>query len=230
MCLPLRYTLQQAPFLVHSVLGLVSNRTGYEILDCLTVETIGTLDFFCKADLECRAEFSKHLIPFKIQQSEVRRNNFVLQSLWLLKKSLYSFDKACCIWFLLRFDTQYLFKELEIGDGMYWVVSGALDVLDHKGQVTSVLMHNALIGAFLPSLGTWKQQKNKYMIIIRLISSILVFLRRNECGEHWNPISTFFCKSQMRINSSLFEQETLPWSFTGFNLQASLPFQDLFSS
>ena len=108
MCLPLRYTLQQAPFLVHSVLGLVSNRTGYEILDCLTVETIGTLDFFCKADLECRAEFSKHLIPFKIQQSEVRRNNFVLQSLWLLKKSLYSLN---FLWqsllYLISFEVWY---------------------------------------------------------------------------------------------------------------------------
>ena len=26
---------------------------------------------------------------------------------------------------------QYLFKALELGDGMYWVVSGTLDVLDH---------------------------------------------------------------------------------------------------
>lgn len=59
---------------MHSVLGYVSTRTGFEILDCLTLDTLRTINFFHRADLECRATFAKLLVPCVVQQSEVKGN------------------------------------------------------------------------------------------------------------------------------------------------------------
>jgi hypothetical protein len=41
---------------------------------------------------------------------------------------------------------QYLFKELEVGDGMYWVVSGSLEIMDHRSRVLFHEMSNGIIG------------------------------------------------------------------------------------
>jgi hypothetical protein len=51
----------------------------------------------------------------------------------------YSQAKSCIC-------TQFLFKELEVSDGMYWVVTGALDVLGRDGKAITVVISSGILG------------------------------------------------------------------------------------
>jgi hypothetical protein len=41
---------------------------------------------------------------------------------------------------------QFLFKELEVSDCMYWVVTGALDVLGRDGKAITIVISDGILG------------------------------------------------------------------------------------
>eukprot|EP00291_Cryptomonas_curvata_P028673 CAMPEP_0172214126 /NCGR_PEP_ID=MMETSP1050-20130122/37987_1 /TAXON_ID=233186 /ORGANISM="Cryptomonas curvata, Strain CCAP979/52" /LENGTH=675 /DNA_ID=CAMNT_0012895059 /DNA_START=301 /DNA_END=2325 /DNA_ORIENTATION=- len=101
-------------------------------------------------------------------------------------------DHECRAWFA-RFlrpcclhPGEYLFKALELGDGMYWIVSGALDVLDFGDSRTlAVVSSGNLIGevCIIAELGTPYRLNS---VRARTPCSLLC-LARHDFDEHLKP-------------------------------------------
>ncbi|KAJ1479760.1 cyclic nucleotide-binding-like protein, partial [Baffinella frigidus] len=105
------YTLKKAPHLATHPLENLPRRFRNEILDQVTLSTLGATPFFQSVDADCRSQFASMLRPISLRAGE------------------------------------YLFKALETGMEMYFLVSGEVDVWDiDETMIVGKLVRGDFVG------------------------------------------------------------------------------------